>query len=291
MDDAGRAAIDAALGELGAVARRLVPGAVGEGIAYALAGEGKRLRGLLVVAAHGACGGTGDATRLAAAVEVVHAYSLVHDDLPCMDDDDMRRGRPTVHRVFGVPVATAVGLAMIPLAARAALHGARDLGASPVRCAEIVARLMRASGAEGMVGGQLLDLDAEGRGVPLEELEAIHRGKTGSLISCAVAVGGVAAGASAAEVQALERYGDLVGLAFQIHDDVLDVTASTEVLGKVAGRDVALAKSTYPSLLGLDGARERAASLAQEAVAGLTRVGLRSAALEELARFAVDRTS
>ncbi len=286
-----RAAIDAALESIAEDARLLLPGAVGEGVAYALAGEGKRLRGLLVLAAYRSCGGTGDATPLAAAVEVVHAYSLVHDDLPCMDDDDLRRGRPTVHRVHGVDVATVVGVAMIPLAARAAWRAVAALGASRERQREVVRRLMEASGAAGMVGGQLLDLEAEGRGAGLDELEAIHRGKTGALIACAAAVGGIAAGASETMVQALEGFGLRVGLAFQIADDVLDVTATSEVLGKTAGRDVALAKSTYPSLLGVEGARQRADQLVSDALALLSRSGIAAPALEGLARFSVHRSS
>ena len=286
-----RRAIDDALLHLANEARTLIPGAVGQGVAYALAGEGKRLRGLLVLSAYRACRGTGDATMLAAAVEVVHAYSLVHDDLPCMDDDDLRRGRPTVHRVHGVEVATVVGLSMIPLAARTAWRASAALGVPGDRQRDIVRRLMQASGAGGMVGGQLLDLDAEGRGVGLEELQAIHRGKTGALIACAARVGGMAAGADEVTVSALEGYGDRVGLAFQIADDVLDVTATSEVLGKTAGRDLALAKSTYPSLLGIDGARQRAESLVAEALALLDRHGIAATSLEELARFSVDRAS
>jgi geranylgeranyl pyrophosphate synthase len=290
-DAEDRVAIDAALREVANEAYQASPGVVTDAIRYALAGGGKRMRGLLVLHAYRACGGRGDAFRLAAAVEVIHAYSLVHDDLPCMDDDDMRRGRPTLHRVRGVPVATVVGLAMIPLAARVAWRAAVSLGAGPALAGEVVRRLMRASGAEGMVGGQLLDLDAEGRSIDLEGLEAIHRGKTGSLIAASVVAGGMVAGAGAGHVAALEAFGDQVGLAFQIADDILDLTATSEALGKTAGRDLALSKSTYPSLLGLDGARERAAALVERAGAGLHAAGIRSDALDALARFAVTRTS
>ncbi|MBK8249406.1 MAG: polyprenyl synthetase family protein [Gemmatimonadetes bacterium] len=291
VDAQDRAAIDVALESLAAAARDSLAGTVAEAIGYALAGGGKRVRGLLVLHAYRACGGRGQVQSLAAAVEAIHAYSLVHDDLPCMDDDDMRRGRPTLHRVYGVPVATVVGLAMIPLAARAAWRASRALGNSPTTAAEIVQTLMRASGAEGMVGGQLMDLEAEGRAVSLAELEEIHRGKTGSLIAASVVVGGLAAGASAETRRALAAFGDQVGLAFQIADDILDVTATTETLGKTAGRDIALAKSTYPSLLGLDGARARAAALVDGACDVLHAANLRSFDLERLARFAVNRPS
>ena len=163
---------------------------------YSLLGGGKRLRGLLFLAAYRTAGGQLDASALAAAIEVVHAYSLVHDDLPCMDDDDMRRGRATVHRVFGVRVATAAGVAMVPLAAGAAFAAARSLGLDAAACGEVVAELMRASGAGGMIGGQLLDLEGEGRPLELADLERIHRAKTGALIRASVVLGGISAGAS-----------------------------------------------------------------------------------------------
>lgn len=290
-DLTGKASVEGALARVAEEARTLVRGQVGEAIAYALAGEGKRVRALLVLAAYRACGGTGDASGLATAVEIVHAYSLVHDDLPCMDNDDMRRGRPTVHKAFDVPTATAVGLTMIPLAALIASRAARSLGLPDDARGAVVRRLMNASGAAGMVGGQLLDLDAEGRRVALEELQQIHHGKTGSLISCSVVLGGMGAQASETQLAALQAYGDRVGLAFQIADDVLDVTATTEVLGKTAGRDVDLHKSTYPALMGIDGARSRAAALVGEAVGGLQAAGIAVADLEALARFAIERRS
>ena len=288
---AGRAAIDAALATIAADAAREVGGVAGEAIGYALSGEGKRIRGLLVAAAYDTCGGRGAPWELAAAVEVVHAYSLVHDDLPCMDDDDVRRGRPTVHRAFDVPVATAIGLAMIPLAAQAAWRGAASLGLLPERRAAVVQRLMRASGAAGMVGGQLMDLDAEGQAVNLETLQRIHHGKTGCLIEAAVVIGGMGAGASPGALAALEGYGRRVGLAFQIADDVLDVTATTAELGKTAGRDLALGKSTYPALLGVGGAKALAEGLLGEAISGLEGAGLGGEALRSLATFAVRRRS
>jgi geranylgeranyl pyrophosphate synthase len=264
---------------------------VADAIRYALLGGGKRFRGLLLMAAYDAAGGRGDVSDLAATVEIVHAYSLVHDDLPCMDDDDMRRGRPTVHRVYGVAAATAAGIAMVPLAAKCARQAAASLGFDAPVARQIVAELMRASGAGGMIGGQLLDLEGEDRSLSLEELERIHRGKTGALIITAARVGGIAAGASASRQQALAEYGDAIGLAFQIADDVLDVTATTDVLGKTAGRDVALGKSTYAALLGIDGASKRAEALVQHACDALAAADLLSPALEQLARFIVVRRS
>jgi geranylgeranyl pyrophosphate synthase len=268
-----------------------VDGPVGEAIRYSLAGEGKRMRGLLLVSAYEAAGGRRDPSELAAAVEVVHAYSLVHDDLPCMDDDDMRRGRPTVHRAFGVSAATAAGLAMVPLAALCAADAARALSLDDATVGMIVAELMWASGAGGMIGGQLLDLEGEGRPLALEDLERIHRAKTGALITAAATLGGRAAKATAPRLRALCTYGEAVGLAFQIADDVLDVTATTDQLGKTAGRDLALRKSTYPALLGIDGAKARASALIDDGCRALAAVGLLTPSLDWIARFSVERTS
>lgn len=266
-------------------------GAVYEAIRYSLAGEGKRLRAVLVLSAYRAAGGTGDVSDLAAAVEVVHAYSLVHDDLPCMDDDAMRRGRPTVHVVHGVAAATSAGMAMVPLAARAAADAAAALGLDTEETSAIVRELMRASGAGGMIGGQLLDLEGEGRALSLEELERVHRLKTGALIEASMALGGLAARAPAPLLEAFRRYGAAIGLAFQIADDVLDITATTDQLGKTAGKDVEYRKSTYPALLGVAGAKARAEALVQEACAGLQGQGALTPELEFLARFVVARRS
>jgi len=264
---------------------------IAEAIRYSLLGEGKRLRAILLLEAYRACGGTADARELAASVEVVHAYSLVHDDLPCMDDDDVRRGRPTVHRVYGVPVATAAGLAMVPLAARSAWHAAKALGLPDDEAAAIVRDLMDASGGGGMIGGQLLDLEAEGVHLTLDALERVHRLKTGALIMASVSLGARAARANEARRVALARYGAAIGLAFQIADDVLDITATTDQLGKTAGRDLDLNKSTYPALLGVEGAIERAVALVEDGCAALAEEGLLTPTLEQLARFIVERRS
>ena len=284
-----RARIDGALEEFCSRFLGGIPPLVADAIRYSLLGEGKRLRPILVLAAYDAAGGKGDATRLAAAVEVVHAYSLVHDDLPCMDDDDMRRGRPTVHKAFGVPAAAAAGLAMVPLAVRCALYGAESLGLDDAHSRRIVSELMRASGAGGMIGGQLLDLEGEGRALTLAELEQIHSSKTGALICAAVRIGGIAARAEDARIEALGVYGRAVGLAFQIADDVLDVTETTDVLGKTAGRDLVLQKSTYPALLGVEGAKAWARTLVDEACSALRDAGMLTAELDHLARYVVAR--
>jgi geranylgeranyl diphosphate synthase, type II len=267
-----------------------LPPAVAEPVRYSLEGGGKRLRGMLLLAAHNAAGGSCDASGLAAAVEVIHAYSLVHDDLPCMDDDDIRRGRATTHRVFGIEAAMIAGSVMIPLAARVAHDSAHSLVLPEDTCCTIVKSLMQAAGAGGMIGGQLLDLDAEGKSLTRDELDVVHCAKTGALIAASVRIGGLAARATDARLTALEACGSKVGLAFQIMDDVLDVTSSTDRLGKVAGRDAALGKSTYPALLGIDGASARAEALVREACADLRAAGLLTAELEHLAGFTVSRT-
>jgi geranylgeranyl diphosphate synthase type II len=287
-----RQRIDAALADL--CARELSPlteqaPMMAEAIRYSLLGGGKRFRGILLLAAYEAAGGKLDATRLAAAIEIVHAYSLVHDDLPCMDNDDVRRGRPTVHRKFGPRVATVAGLAMVPLAARTAARAARSIPTADA--SRVVAALMAAAGGGGMIGGQLLDLEGEGRALTLSELEQIHRGKTGALVSVAALLGGIAADAPAASTEALARYGAALGLAFQIMDDILDLTQTTETLGKTAGRDTALRKSTYPALLGVDGATERAEALIRDACAALSARGLLTPTLETMAHFVVRRSA
>ena len=289
--DADRVVIEAALAAHAAVLTRPMHAPVRDAVRYALAGEGKRMRALLLVWSYRAAGGRGSPHSLAAAVEIVHAYSLVHDDLPCMDDDDVRRGRPTLHRAFGERVATAAGLAMVPLATRAIIDGARQLELPPTRTAAILRHMMVAAGAGGMIGGQLLDLLGEGRTMTLEELELVHRGKTGALIAAVARIGGLAADAPPARLDALDRFGAAVGLAFQIADDVLDVTGTTAELGKTAGKDLVVNKSTYPSLLGVDGARSRARALVESGCDALEREGLLTAPLESLARFAVERRS
>ncbi len=268
----------------------LLDGLVGDTIRYSLAGGGKRLRGMLLLAAYRAAGGTGDASALAASLEIVHAYSLVHDDLPCMDDDDMRRGRLSAHVAFSVADAARAGAAMIPLAATVAHRAARHLRLPERDCCTIVRVLMQASGAGGMIGGQLMDLQGEGSVLSRQELDRVHAAKTGALIAAAAWIGGAAAGAGRERLAALERYGKGAGLAFQIMDDVLDVTSSTDKLGKTAGRDVALGKSTYPALLGVDGAIVVAKSHTDEGCAALLGCGMLTSELKTLASFIISRS-
>lgn len=268
-----------------------MPQRLGDAIHYSLTGEGKRFRGLLLLAAHEALRGGGNAVKLAAAVEVVHAYSLVHDDLPCMDNDSMRRGRPTTHRAFDVATATVAGVAMVPLAVSLTLKAADSLGLPNAASRRLVSVLMEASGASGMVGGQLMDLEGERRALSMAELEAVHRAKTGALITASFTLGAIAAGASEQAIAAFTDAGNALGLSFQIADDVLDATQSSESLGKTAGSDAALSKSTYVSHLGVEAARKRSESLIADAMARLERANLRTPVLDRLAHFVAARRS
>jgi len=252
---------------------------------------GKRLRPILCVTAFRACGGVAEEASLhdfAAALELIHAYSLIHDDLPSMDDAELRRGEPTTHRVHGVAAATLAGVALIPLAARRALVAGRRLGLDAATAAECVRLLTGASGAGGMVGGQGLDLLGEGSALGSDALTELHRHKTGALLTAALEMGAVAAGAAAELRAGLRTYGAHVGLAFQIADDVLDATATAEELGKRPS-DAELDKSTYVSLHGLDGARALARQETGAAVAALEAAGIEAPALVALAEYVVTR--
>jgi geranylgeranyl pyrophosphate synthase len=264
----------------------------GQALGYALRSPGKRVRPALVLAAYRAAGGSGSGIAgVAAAVETVHTYSLVHDDLPCMDDDDLRRGRRTTHREYGVSTATRAGYLLVAVAAQVLAEAARELDLSAETLGGMAAELFTAGGIEGMVGGQWLDLEAEGRGLSLDELIRVHRGKTGALIRASCVVGGIAAGAGPKVVEALRGFGEEIGLAFQIADDLLDATATSDQLGKTAGRDLELAKSTYVSVLGVDGARQEAQRHARRAVAHLDESGVPSGSLAALAGYIVTRSN
>ncbi len=255
---------------------------------------GKGLRPLLTVAAYEELGGAVEGGLpdalfdLGAAVETIHAYSLVHDDLPCMDDAPLRRGRPTVHATHGVRRATIAGAVLIPWSAACAHRAALELGRTPAEARHIVDTLLTAAGARGMIGGQALDLAAEGRALSEPELEHLHGLKTGALLTVALEVGALAAAASSARRRAVVLFGQRLGLAFQVMDDLLDATGSAETLGKEPS-DAALSKSTYVLLLGIEGARKRATALARDAVHALAQAGLAAPGLRALARFVVER--
>ena len=259
---------------------------------YAVLGGGKRLRPLLVYAAGQTLGATLDhLDAAAAAVEIIHAYSLVHDDLPAMDDDSLRRGRPTCHIVFGEAMAILAGDALQALAFEVLAHDA-ELAVDAGTRVEMLRALAAACGSHGMAGGQAFDLAAVGKLLSAVELERMHVHKTGALIRASVRLGALAAGQSEeATLDALERYGHAVGLAFQIRDDLLDVEAGTEQLGKTAGKDAAAAKPTYPAILGIDASRAELAALTDAALSAVEPLGVHAKPLRDLARFVADRSS
>jgi geranylgeranyl pyrophosphate synthase len=295
-----RARIQAALAaNLGSAASEYAPAPTAahlqrlfEAMRYSLLNGGKRVRPLLVYAAADATdASTTNTTTLdaiACAVEYIHAYSLVHDDLPAMDDDDLRRGNPTCHRQFDEATAILAGDA---LQARAfeLLAELTDLDASTRL--QLITTLAAAAGPRGMVGGQAIDLAAVQRSIDLTHLETMHRLKTGALIRAAVRMGALAAGANAAQLDALDRYAAAIGLSFQVQDDILDITSDTATLGKQQGADLARAKPTYPALLGLDAARAKAQALHADALTALEPFGLRAQRLRELSAFIVERRS
>lgn len=289
--DRERERVDDALAAIASVrAPGIAPG-LREPVEYALSTRGKRLRPILTVAAYRAVTREREARsavyRLGCAVEIVHTYSLVHDDLPAMDDDDLRRGRPTVHRVHGVPAAIVAGAALLPLSVQVLVDAGGELGLEPTTVGTLASELCYAAGACGMVGGQLQDLEAERREVSAADLEAIHRAKTGALLTASLRLGAIAAGADTRTLAALTSYGESLGLAFQITDDVLDVAGDSAALGKTAGRDEALRKASYPSLFGLDGARKLARERCEEAKAALD--GITAPDLITLAEYVVGR--
>jgi farnesyl diphosphate synthase len=261
------------------------PGRLRDALRHAALAPGKRLRPLLAIASFRACAGRGGKTILgpAAALELIHAYSLVHDDLPDFDDDALRRGRPTCHVVFGVPLALAAGFALL-------VEGLSWLAEAPAPVGRRLVRgVSRAIGLEGMAGGQYLDLLAEGRRPSPRELRAIHAGKTGRLIRESVLVGATLAGAPREVRAALARYGSHLGLAFQIADDLLDAEGDPRLTGKAAGTDAAAGKATFVSLYGPDGARNRARAAADEAKTAARAAGVDARLLLALADFVADR--
>jgi geranylgeranyl pyrophosphate synthase len=263
-----------------------------EGMRYSALSGGKRLRPLLVYVTGESLGAPlEELDAPAAAVELIHAYSLVHDDLPAMDDDDLRRGRATCHRAFDEATAILVGDALQALAFSVLAQGAEAGRAGAARLM-MVRILARASGTSGMAGGQAIDLVSVGQSLGIEALENMHARKTGALIQCSVLLGAIAAGVTAGdEFAALERFGADIGLAFQIQDDILDVEGNAELLGKRTGADAARMKPTYPSTAGLPGARARAFELRDRAIATLAPFGARGTALTDLARYVVSRAS
>jgi len=268
------------------------PAGLGEAMRYGVLDGGKRLRPLLVLAAcEAAAGNRSAALRASVAVELIHAYSLIHDDMPCMDNDVLRRGKPTVHVKFGEAQAMLAGDAMQALAFEV-LTPAADPDSIPARLqARLCGLLARAAGHEGMAGGQAIDLASIGRPLNEAQLRDMHRRKTGALLEASVLMGAACGELPARGWEALSQYGGAIGLAFQVVDDILDVTQASEVLGKTAGKDLDLNKPTYVSVLGLEGAQAQAQTLRERAQAALASSGLRhTARLSWLADLVVDRS-
>lgn len=254
---------------------------------YSLMAGGKRLRPVLLMAAADAVGKDGAAfLTTGCAIEMIHTYSLIHDDLPAMDNDDYRRGKPTNHKVFGDGIAVLAGDALLTLAFEVML---RQEGAAPETLVTVVSEMSRAAGPYGMVGGQVLDLEGEGRRLDLAALRKIHMGKTGALFCAAIRSGAILAGAKEEELVALTLYAERFGLAFQITDDILDVTGDEAAIGKPVGSDVRNEKATYVTLTSLEEAKKLAEDAVDEAVAALDIFGERAAFLRDLALFLLGR--
>jgi len=263
------------------------PATIHAAMRYAVFAGGKRLRPVLCLAAAEACGGAlANAIAAACALELMHTYSLVHDDLPAMDDDDLRRGRPTCHKVYGEGMAVLCGdallteafivLAQTPATKR---YGTRDY----------ITELATTGGSKKLIGGQVMDLEGEGKKLTRRELVRIHEAKTAALLTTSLRLGAMTANATPAKLLALTEFGHALGLAFQVIDDILDCTQSTEVLGKTAGKDQAVEKSTYPAVLGLEASRREAAKLTAAAMAALKPLDRQAVRLEEIAAYLLRR--
>lgn len=265
------------------------PDLLREAMRHSVTAGGKRLRPLLTMAAAETLGLPGERVLpVALALELIHTYSLIHDDLPAMDDSDLRRGEPTCHRLYGEAVAILAGDALLTLAFELVASYGFEEGC-PEKALQIGLELARAAGREGMIGGQLLDLESEGKTVAPEELEKIDRLKTGALLQAAVGCGAIAAGAAPLQMKALQEYASRLGLAFQIADDLLDLEGDAAVMGKAAGADRPREKATFPALMGAAPARRRAAELYREALACLDALAVPAELLRELARQLVFR--
>ena len=263
------------------------PVTIHKAMRYSIFAGGKRLRPVLVIAAAEACGGKLDSALPAAcAVECIHTYSLIHDDLPCMDDDDLRRGRPTNHKVFGDGIAVLAGDALLTVAFEILAKAATTKRYST---AAVITELAHASGSRWLVGGQVADLEGEGKKLSGSELQYIHRCKTAALLTSSIRLGAMSANATDAQLKALTTFGQSVGLAFQVIDDILDVTQSSEKLGKTAGKDIHSQKATYPAVFGLDKSRKEAHRLTNLAQRSLNVFGAKANDLRMLADYLLAR--
>ena len=263
------------------------PATIHKAMRYSLFAGGKRMRPAVTLAAAEACGGREvDALPLACAVECIHTYSLIHDDLPAMDNDDFRRGKPTNHKVFGEGIAVLAGDALLTQAFEIT---ALSKGWPRYSHRDLVLEVAKASGSLQLIAGQVADLEGEGKKLAVSDLRYIHERKTSALLCCATRLGGMSANCTPAQLSALTDFGYHVGLAFQVIDDILDVTQTSEQLGKTAGKDITAQKATYPSIVGLEKSRTIAQQLTDKAFAALKPFKGRAAALEALAHYLLTR--
>jgi geranylgeranyl diphosphate synthase type II len=263
------------------------PATIHDAMRYSVFAGGKRLRPVLCLAAAEACGGgVSNALAPACALELMHTYSLVHDDLPAMDDDDLRRGRPTCHKVYGEAMAVLCGDALLT---EAFIVLAKTPATKRYGAREYITELAETGGSRKLIGGQVMDLEGEGKKLTKRDLVRIHEAKTAALLTSSLRLGAMAANATPAKLEALTKFGYNLGLAFQVIDDILDVTQSTEVLGKTAGKDQAVEKATYPSIIGLDASRKEAAKLTKAAMDSLKPFGKKASRLEEIAGYLLKR--
>lgn len=266
------------------------PGMIHRAMRYAVFAGGKRVRPILAFASGESVGGARDTLlRLGAALEMMHTYSLIHDDLPALDNDDLRRGRPTCHKVFGEAIAILAGDALMT---RCYQVLAEIPNVSESVRLTLIREVAYATGTvEGMIGGQVVDLESEGKPIDARILDYIHRSKTGALLTACMRCGALAAGANATQLHALTEFGRKTGLAFQIVDDILDITASSEKLGKTPGKDQKVKKATFPALYGIEASRQKAQELISSALSEIRDLGNRAEALRELAQFVYSRTT
>jgi len=268
------------------------PSSVHEAMRYSLFAGGKRVRPILAIAASEALGGkTAGILPLAGALELIHTYSLIHDDLPAMDNDDFRRGRPTCHKVYGEAIAILAGDGLLNMAFEVLTDPRRTKTVPANRLLIIAKEIATAAGVFGMVGGQVVDMESEGKDVDLPTLEYIHTHKTGALIRASVRVGALYAKAGKRQLAALTRYGELIGLAFQIADDILDITGTQEEIGKDVGSDLKKDKKTYPSFYGLEESRRRAVEVVDKAILSLKDFDRKADPLRELAKYIINRVN
>jgi geranylgeranyl diphosphate synthase type II len=266
------------------------PSTIHRSMLYSLMAGGKRLRPILALAAAEAVDGDEETVLpFSCAIEMVHTYSLIHDDLPAMDNDDLRRGKPTCHKVFGEGIAILAGDALLTHAFTTASNPEYAKNLDPAVRITIIHELAKASGTEGMIGGQVLDLEAQNSSLGLDELSTIHKLKTGSLIMASTKIGALAAGGTKKDVESLSAYGQHLGLAFQIMDDLLDIEGSEEIIGKTSKSDLINHKSTYPALMGVAESREKAKDSIEQALAVIDHFDHRADALRQLAHYTITR--